>query len=915
MNFDGYAKQAIPRFGSLVQWDAPVRLPYGLANTARNVRYTAESVGSRWGLSQLLKFGNENSKVAGFTCLRYLSSDNTGTEVIKAFAYTQADGNLWAATPWQQNTVTQLTTSSFFTNTGFQQSQLEGLYPVLAQAFNRGYAALGNMMTGIGKPLVYDPNYGYLDQASDKPVGVPWNPNTLYRVGQVVSPSTFQTNGLPVEQGVWVASNFGHFFRCIQTGNSDPTTQPAWTTTPGQTYNDGTVRWEESTPFAGAGLPDPNAAILGAISADPSSPIVSTGWVFIALTYVNAQGESINVLGTPEGTVDTTKVLQYFNNTGVNVDVAFQMPAIPAELAAGGPLGANGATGYNVYAYITAPGPDIAKILDPSFYAQVATNQAAGATLTISAFPTGPALPTINTAYISNPGNVDVGQRWMVVFYETRTEYQTGFGATSPILVNVTASGRQLLVDNLPIGPYNTIARICAFTVAGASAAGPYFYVDQNDTESPGFNQSDIPITATRVNDNTTTQIQFNITDSYLPGASEVTDYFNRIEIPQCSDVHFSKSLSRVFYTGCLGYPSGFLVSDFEDPEAVRVPGSVVQCSESDGDRTVCVRSVRDNEVALKENSGHSIVANSGDPSTWNVQNLWEGSGPVGAKAVAVGIEDNNEFLIYAHKTGPYRYTGGAPMLVGRELGCVATMKLFGYWKRINWDVGWKIVVTIDSERREVRFSVPLDEATENSVTFTVNYANGWGDAIAVSEFRNTPKVNTYGRKWSIDDIAPMDSFYVPQRYQQTNTLNVDLNSSLIVAMPDGAIYRIQDGKIFDDTYGGTTAFLAKWIGVPTAGNPQDLAISSLEGCTISGTGSGLTNVYAVDAQGTTTVFTTSTRTCAFTATEQIFDFGMVAVEAVRWGIGFDNGGSLTGSFEVHQAILYTNKLYGARIG
>jgi hypothetical protein len=52
----------------------------------------------------------------------------------------------------------------------------------------------------------------------------------------------------------------------------------------------------------------------------------------------------------------------------------------------------------------------------------------------------------------------------------------------------------------------------------------------------------------------------FNFTDTYLPGASDVTNYVNRIEVPGASAITFRKTLAQVIYTGCAGYPSGFLV-------------------------------------------------------------------------------------------------------------------------------------------------------------------------------------------------------------------------------------------------------------------------------------------------------------------------------------------------------------------
>src|SRR6202012_4163650 len=137
------------------------------------------------------------------------------------------------------------------------------------------------------------------------------------------------------------------------------------------------------------------------------------------------------------------------------------------------------------------------------------------------------------------------------------------------------------------------------------------------------------------------------------------------------------------------------------------------------------------------------------------------------------------------------------------ELGASISLKLNGLWKRINWDFGYKIVVTVDSERRDVRFAVPLDSASEISHTIVCNYAYGWDDPVVFVQRRGIEVPNINGRKWSIDDRAPLDSFFVPQRYQTQPTPNLDLNSQLVIAMPDGALYTYTEGQGFDQDYNG----------------------------------------------------------------------------------------------------------------
>lgn len=906
MDFGDAPKQVVPRFGSLVQWDNPVQLPLGLASMVRNCRYTAQSVATRWGFSNRLTIGAPGSSISGLGVLRYLSALNDGGESINLFAYTATDGNLWAGIPFVQASLAQLSTDGLYALANL--ARVPGLDPRITQAYNRGYAAMGDLSFGRAPAMVYDPAQNTLDPVSDKPFGVAWTPATRFRIGHMASPSTFNTFGLPAAQGVWVPQITGHLYRCVQAGISDPTTPPVWPTTTGTNVNDGTVIWQESTPTCASGLPDALAPTTPTTTADGASPIIDGATVFVVLTYNSAVGEAINDLTTTTGVLDTSKVLQFKNITGAAVDLSVVLPAIPADVIAGGPLGANGATSYNVYAYIVQGVPDVTKYTDPSFYARIAATQAAGATVTISTWPTGQSLPTVNTANIATAGDIDVGVRWMVWLFETRTEYETGFSSSAPIRINVTQAGLALFAQKAPIGPYNCIRRIAAFTVAGASSAGPYTYIDQNDVESPGFNQPDITITATTINDNVTTTATFNFTDTYLPGASNVTNYFNRIELPGASDIYFSKTAQRIIYAGVKGYPSGFLVSDLNDPEAVRVPGSNIQVSETDGDRTVMWREIRENQIALKENSGHGVITNTGDPSTWAALRLWSGSGPTGAKAAAVGVEDDAEYIVYAHRSGPYRYTGNAPQHVGREIQAV--------WDQINWTYGHLIVVSIDEQHREVRFSVPMGASTVRNCVLTLNFYFGWADPVifAVRSGRLVPNVN--GRKWSVDDISANEMVFIPQRYNPSGADlgGADLHNQFVIAGPDGAVYTLTENQYFDQNYAGAhVGYLSGWRSVPGS-NPQ-CYLNQLLGAICSAIGNGLVTVYAIDDKGAIFMLSSIRRMWILTAQESQRDFGAVAIHGSRFGVAFDNGGVAGAWFEMHAANLVVAPTFATRIG
>jgi hypothetical protein len=750
VNFDGYTPQSIPRFGSVVQADDVTELPYGIAEDVENCSYRTQSVGPRDGLGLALTFGQGND-LRGVGVLRYLAADNTGQENIQIIAVTK-DGNVSSAAPFNQESITSMTAPLVAAGV---IRLAPGLYPQLAQAFNKMHIAQGNLMTGQAPSLVVSGALQTCDPISDLPIGNPWEPETFYRVGQIVSPTSGTSSNL---------------YYCTEGGESG-SQEPIWPTVEGQTVTDGSgvgnVVWQLINIVCSSGLTPPPAPLL--VSATAGALVPAGGTLFLVCTWVNQYGESIanvenlneSIIGSSNSDGTLGNVLEYTNNTGVAVNVNILLPPVPADILA---LPSQYLpTSVNVYGYLVTSGaPNSTFYLNQTSYALMGSGNP-GAAFTASTVPVGQQIPLANTAYTSPVGNVALGVRFMIVLYQSRTGYITGFSGPAPISCNITVDSRKLFVQNLPIGPYNCAGRICAFTVAGAGSAGPYFYIASDDFVSPGDGAANIPQTATYIPDNLTTSAYFDFLDSYLTGASNVTDNFDIIELPPCSDAYFSKALNRVIYTGCVGYPSSCLVSDLEMPETVRVPGSVVDASLTDGDRTVCWRESGTQQIIYKENSAHRVTPNDGDPENWAVNELWRGSGPVGPRAFDYATADGEKLSAYAHRTGGYVWNGGdTPTLVTQDL--TGTPDEPGWWDRIHWAYGYLICVTINIRKRLIFFDVPFDGATQNNRRITLDFFYGLDDPIVFIQRTGKEVPNITGRKWSLDAISANQSMYLPQR-------------------------------------------------------------------------------------------------------------------------------------------------------
>jgi hypothetical protein len=910
MNFEGSKPISIPRYGSSCEWDDEVNLPLGLARVARNQRYTAQSTATRYGhstqiqvpISGVLQAGNS---LTGGGLLRYLAAQ-PGTlnlqavETILLFAYGSVDGNIYTVPPFLQAQLVNLTNALFFSNTGFQA--FTGLSAVMKQAFNKMIVQVSNLLLPSQQPLIYNSGDETLYPASDLPFAAPWTPVTYYRVGQVISPSTFETFGQTDGSGTWVEKQTGFVYQCTSPGTSGgPADQPDWPLSMDGTVGDNAIIWKECTPIFISGLPDAPAPTNPTTTIDAASPIAPGATVYLAATLINLQGEGINSIINAQGTIDPTKVLAY-TNTGIqSVDLTVLMPQIPLIFGTAGPLGADyGATQLNLYAFIdTDSVADPSQIVDPTFYARVnIAPLAPGAPVTVAAFPSGPQLSQTSTAATTaTVGNVPTGLRYLATFFEMQTGYQTGFSNSAPVAVNVTQSGWPIQALRLPLGPYNCRARVVGATVSGASAAGPFTYISQADIESPGFNQPNVAITSTRVQDNISITALFNFTDTYLPGATDCTSFFNKIQIPPSVDAYFAKSIQRMVYTGAVGYQSGHLFSNIQDAETIFVPGGNFQVSENDGDRTVCYREIRGIGYSFKENSGYEAENNGGDPSTWAPVQRWGGNGPVGCCAIDIAGQDDSEFAMWVHRSGLYLFTGVNPSLIGREQ--------LTSWNAINWDYGHIIRLRIDHVRRIVHIGVPMGQGqTTINFWFRVNYYFGTGDPVVFVSRKGILVPNVEGRKWSLDDLAYNDAVYIPQKSSSAvQQAGLNVANQMVFFAADGSIKTVTENQYYDEDYDGNKlGYFSNWIGV--LGPSPTKVFLKLIGAKMYCTGNGLCNVTAYNDQDRPFVLTDELSPYILTPGERTRmdipnSYQGEDSMSMSWAVGMDNGGVAGSWWEV----------------
>src|SRR5947207_2332830 len=412
----------------------------------------------------------------------------------------------------------------------------------------------------------------------------------------------------------------------------------------------------------------------------------------------------------------------------------------------------------------------------------------------------------------------------MVVLFKNRNGYITGMTEASVIGINIGTASKQLQVDQVPVGPANTAARVLCFTVSGGSTAGDYFYIPSNDSVTG------ITITSTVINDNVTTSVTLNFTDVYLLASTKVTSCFRKIQAPACVDIHFSETTQRMSLSGVTGFPSGWLVSLQNDPESFYGDTAVVQAGENDGQRAVVWRDFKGVSFGLKERSGYVIEPNANDPSTWQVTKKWDGVGLCGPRAVDVG----SAFMCFVHRSGVYIFLGDTPQRISKEIPKT--------WHSINWDVAHLIWVQIDEETQEIRIGVPLNDSLVPNAVLKCNYeeTTDFSPAIYFSAFIGREIAAGSSRKWSVDDMPAFLAVRTERKLvnpDPTTLSSIDpatRQSQILFASsaPDGAVNAIMPGQFHDNGAGIDCIY-------ETVSTQDLMRVNQLGGLSVNATGYG----------------------------------------------------------------------------
>ncbi|HYK38422.1 MAG TPA: hypothetical protein VEU98_00250, partial [Candidatus Eremiobacteraceae bacterium] len=174
------------------------------------------------------------------------------------------------------------------------------------------------------------------------------------------------------------------------------------------------------------------------------------------------------------------------------------------------------------------------------------------------------------------------------------------------------------------------------------------------------------------------------------------------------------------------------------DPESYDGINGLLSVNENDGQAIRAAFKLRERLYFVKENSIH-VTQDDGtnEPALWSIAEVTRRVGALSVRGVGFG----EDWVVIAHKTGLYIFSGGEPVKISQEIQPT--------WNRINWQYGHTIWVTVDTKERRILVGAPIDGATSPNKILMLDYR----DLDSAEDIAGRPPITiTYtGRKTATD--------------------------------------------------------------------------------------------------------------------------------------------------------------------
>jgi hypothetical protein len=234
--------------------------------------------------------------------------------------------------------------------------------------------------------------------------------------------------------------------------------------------------------------------------------------------------------------------------------------------------------------------------------------------------------------------------------------------------------------------------------------------------------------------------------------------------------------------------------SRIEDPESYDGINGLLSVSENDGQAIRAAFKLRERLYFVKEHSIH-VTQDDGtnEPALWSIAEVTRRVGTPSVRGIGIG----EDWVVIAHRTGLYIFSGGEPVKISQEIQPT--------WNKINWQYAQTLWVAVDTKERRILIGAPMGSATSPNTILMLDYR----DLDSAEDISGRPPVTvTYtGRKTATDNARKWSPWTIAANSCALLERNV---GTAVVAIGGGTpgvggggatgkIYQLNDSQFSDD--------------------------------------------------------------------------------------------------------------------
>jgi len=227
--------------------------------------------------------------------------------------------------------------------------------------------------------------------------------------------------------------------------------------------------------------------------------------------------------------------------------------------------------------------------------------------------------------------------------------------------------------------------------------------------------------------------------------------------------------------------------SRVEDPESYDGINGLLSVSENDGQAIRAAFKLRERLYFVKEHSIH-VTQDDGtnEPALWSIAEVTRRVGTPSVRGIGIG----EDWVVVAHRTGLYIFSGGEPVKISQEIQPT--------WNKINWQYGHTLWVTVDTKERRILIGAPMGTATSPNQILMLDYR----DLDSAADIAGRPPVTIgyTGRKTATDKTRKWSPWTIAAN---SAALLERIDGTAQVAVGNGAgtgkIYKLSDTQLSDD--------------------------------------------------------------------------------------------------------------------